>query len=88
MNPPSHVPPADEKSVMILLQSPALAYMRDLRRTLDTDPQYLAAHSDGVRSKVTEFLSNGGIYWDNDIFDREWERIVKEAVIRLRNIER
>ena len=80
--------PADEKTVMILLQMPALSYLRDLRKTLDADPRYLDTNAEGVRMKVTEFLSGGGVYWDKEIFDREWERIVREAVIRLRSVER
>ena len=80
--------PADEKTVMTLLKMPALSYIRDLRRTLDADPRYLSNNSEGVRTKVTEFLSSGGVYWDKEIFDREWERIVREAVIRLRSVER
>ncbi|MBI4427802.1 MAG: hypothetical protein HY562_01655 [Ignavibacteriales bacterium] len=80
--------PADEKTVMILLKMPALSYLRDLRKTLDANPQYLSVNADGVRTKVTELLLRGGVFWDEDIFDREWERVVREAVIRLRSIER
>lgn len=85
---PAFMNPADEKTVMVLLKMPALTYLRDLRKTLDTDPQYLTTNADRVRTKVTGFLSGGGVFWDDDIFDREWERVVKEAVIRLRSIER
>ena len=77
-----------DKIVMTLLKPPALGYIRELRRSLDKDPEHLTFHASSVGLKIRRFLSEGGIHWDDDIFDREWQGVVKKAIIYLGTVEK
>jgi len=79
---------ADERAVTALLKQPALSYMRDLRQTMDEDPNYLAFHDRSVSLKVQSFLSRQGIFWDTDVFEDQFPKLVIEAVARLKGIEK
>ncbi len=78
----------DERAVMALLRQPALSYIRDLRKTIDQDPNFLTFHDRSVSLKVQTFLSKQGIFWDDEVFERQFLKIVMEAVTRLRSFEK
>lgn len=83
----AHIEP-DEKAVMALLKPPALSYIRELRKTIDRDPNFLTFHDRSVSLKVQNFLSRQGIYWDEEIFERQFLKVVMEAVTRLKSFEK
>ena len=78
----------DERAVTALLKQPALSYIRDLRRTIDEDPNFLTFHDRSVSLKIQNFLSKQGIFWDDEVFERQFMKVVMEAVTRLRNVEK
>jgi hypothetical protein len=78
----------DERAVTALLKQPALSYIRDLRETIDQDPNFLAFHDRSVSVRVQNLLSRQGIFWDTDVFEDQFPRLVTEAVARLRIIEK
>jgi hypothetical protein len=78
----------DERAVMALLKQPALSYIRDLRRTIDQDPNFLTFHDRSVSLKIQNFLSKQGIFWDDEVFERQFLKVVMEAVTRLRSFEK
>lgn len=78
----------DERAVMALLKQPALSYIRDLRHTIDDDPNFLTFHDRSVSLKIQNFLSKQGIFWDDEVFERQFLRVVMEAVTRLRSFEK
>jgi len=50
-------PQAFENAVMSLMQKPALSYMRELRKNLDSDPDYLEKHKSEVMPQLDHWLS-------------------------------
>ena len=74
----------NEKVVMLLLKPPALPYTRELRKKLDKDPEFMKLHAHSVSIKMYQLLSKSGVFWDQEILERECENIVKEAVTRLK----
>lgn len=78
----------DERAVMALLKQPALSYIRDLRKTIDEDPNFLTFHDRSVGLKVQNLLSKQGIFWDDEVFERQFMKVVMEAVARLRSVEK
>ena len=78
----------DERAVSALLKQPALSYIRDLRRTVDEDPNFLTFHDRSVSLRIQNFLSKQGIFWDDEVFERQFMKVVMEALSRLRTIER
>jgi hypothetical protein len=77
----------DERAISALLKQPALSYMRDLRDTMDQDPNFLTFHDRSVSLKVQSLLSRQGIFWDTDVFERQFPKVVIEAVARLKEFE-
>ena len=77
----------DERAVTALLKPPAISYIRDLRRTMDEDPNFLTFHDRSVSLKIQDLLSKQGIYWDDEIFQKQFLRVVKEAIDRLKKSE-
>ena len=77
-----------DKVVVSLLKPPALGYVRELRRSLDKDPEYLMFHASSVGLNIRRYLAEVGVHWDDDIFQREWQDVVRKAVIYLRTIEK
>ncbi len=77
----------DERAVTALLKPPALSYLRDLRRTIDDDPNFLSFHDRSVSLKIQNLLSRQGIFWDDEVFERQFLRVVNEAIERLRRVE-
>lgn len=78
----------DERAVSALLKQPALSYIRDLRRTVDEDPNFLTFHDRSVSLRIQNFLSKQGIFWDDEVFELQFMKVVMEALSRLRTIER
>ncbi len=77
----------DERAVLALLKPPALSYIRDLRRTIEEDPNFLTFHDRSVSLKIQDLLSKQGIYWDDEIFEKQFLRVVTEAITRLKKTE-
>jgi hypothetical protein len=77
----------DERAVSALLKQPALSYIRDLRDTMEQDPNFLTFHDRSVSLKVQSLLSRQGIFWDTDVFEMQFPKVVIEAVARLRDTE-
>jgi hypothetical protein len=78
----------DERAVGALLKPPAISYIRDLSWTLEHDPNYLSFHDRSVSLKIQSLLSKQGIFWDDEIFERQFLKIVAAAVKRLRSLEK
>jgi hypothetical protein len=78
----------DEKAISALLRAPALSYIRELRQTIDQDPNFLAFHDRSVGLKVQSLLSKEGIFWDQEVFEKQFLKLVTEAVQRLRTSEK
>jgi hypothetical protein len=78
----------DERAVAALLKQPALSYIRDLRRTMDEDPNFLTFHDRSVSLKIQNFLSKQGIFWDDEVFEKQFMKVVIEAVSRIRSFEK
>jgi hypothetical protein len=77
-----------ENAVAALLKPPALLYIRGLRRTINQDPGDLAFHEQSVGLKIQSFLSKEGIFWDQEIFEKQFLDIVLEAIKRERTSEK
>ena len=77
----------NDNIVNLLLKPSALPYLREVRRQLDVDHEYLSHAPAAVGKKVHQILSQGGVIWDEEIFQREWKGVVKEAVMKLRTVE-
>jgi len=78
----------DERAVTTLLKQPALSYIRDLRQTIDQDPNFLAFHDRSVSVRIQNLLSRQGIFWDTDVFENQFPKLVAEALVRLRSFEK
>lgn len=78
----------DERAVTALLRPPAVSYIRDLRRTIDEDPNFLSFHDRSVSLKIQNLLSKQGIFWDDEVFEKQFLRVVMEAIERLRKSEK
>ncbi len=76
-----------EKAVSALLKPPAISYIRDLRDSIEQDPSYLTFHDRSVSVKVQNLLSRQGIFWDSDVFETQFPKVVIEAVARLSDKE-
>ncbi len=72
-----------EKAVSALLKPPAISYIRDLRDSIQQDPGYLTFYDRSVSLKVQNLLSRQGIFWDSDVFETQFPKVVIEAVARL-----
>lgn len=80
--------PTTENAVGVLLRAPALYFVRELRSKLDRDPKYLRSHKAEITPRLEELLLNGGIIWDRTIVERESISLLKDAINRLRRIEK
>ncbi len=78
----------DEKAVSALLKPPAISYIRDLRKTIDDDPNFLTFHDRSVSLRIQALLSKQGIFWDDEIFERQFLKVVTEAIERLKKTEK
>ena len=77
----------DERAVGALLKPPAISYIRDLSWTLEHDPNYLSFHDQSVGLRIQSLLSKQGIFWDDEIFQKQFLKIVTAAVKRVRNMD-
>ncbi len=84
---PARIEP-DAPAVSALLTPQSLPYLRELRRTIDQDPIYLAFHDKSVGLRVQNLLNKEGIVWNDDTFDKQFMSVVTEAIERLRSHER
>jgi len=89
-NPPFQ-PSAQElqsEKVMQLLKPPVLPYIRELRKLVNEDPQYLVFHSTSVTLRVKSLLAQQkeSERWSES--EREVLIWIKEAIVRLRSFEK
>jgi hypothetical protein len=50
---------------------------------VEHEPEYLGTHRDDVGNVIIGFLAGSGLQWHREIFDREWESILRDALRRL-----
>jgi hypothetical protein len=62
--------------------------IRDLRDTMEQDLNFLSFHDRSASVKVQTLLSRQGIFWDTDVFEMQFPKVVIEAVARLNDRER
>jgi len=77
-----------DKALIVLLSKPALDFIRDVRRKLDANPDYVDSNETELRKKVSSFLTDSGLLWDKPILERESIPLLKEAITHLRLIEK
>ncbi|MCX6142087.1 MAG: hypothetical protein NTZ35_02605 [Ignavibacteriales bacterium] len=77
-----------EKAVSVFFRRPGLDYARQLRSALDDDPEFLNAHRDAVTDGVKTLLRDAGIAWDDTVARDGATKLVWEAVVRLRCVEK
>ncbi len=75
-----------EQIVRQLLRPPGVQYLREVRRILEEDPDYLQFHSASVSAKLNEILARSAAH--EQVSEHNVAKIVREAVIRLRSVER
>lgn len=76
----------DERAVNALLKQPALSYIRDLQQTMEQDPNFLAFHDRSVSVRIQSLLSRQGIFWDTEIFEDQFPKLIDEAVRRVKKL--
>ena len=74
---------ARQKAALSLLKPPAVRYVRSLKKSLEQDPGYLEAHRQDIGNIIIGFLAGSGFQWHRNIFEREWQEILQEALTRL-----
>jgi hypothetical protein len=77
-----------ENAVNALLKQPALSYTRGLRRSIEEYPNFMTFYGQSVGLEVHNILTNEGICWDDDVFEKEFLKVVMEAITRLRSKEK
>ena len=77
-----------EKAVSVFFRRPGLDYARQLRSALDEDPNFLNAHREVVTDGVKTLLRDAGISWDDTVVRDSAPKLVWEAVVRLRGVEK
>jgi hypothetical protein len=77
-----------ETAVSVFFRPPGLDYARQLRSALDDDPNFLNAHRDVVTDGVKTLLRDAGISWDDTVVRDSATKLVWEAVVRLRGVEK
>jgi hypothetical protein len=82
-----HIEP-NERAVAALLKPPAISYIRDLSQSIEQDPGFLAFHDRSVSLRIQTLLSKQGIFWDDEIFEQQFLKVVMGAVTRLRSLEK
>ena len=75
----------DEKAVMALLTPPALSYITELGQLIERDPLFLTFHDGSVGLKIQSLLSRQGIYWGEEVFERQFLNLVTEAIARSKS---
>lgn len=76
-----------ESIIRQLLRPPGLQYIREMSKTLDRDPEYLQFHSASVTIQIEEILSKDNRRYP-PITEAMVPKIVREAVVRLRSVEK
>ena len=75
-----------ESIIRQLLQPSGVRYLKEVSRILEEDPDYLQFHSASVSMKVNELLARAS--HPGQVSEHNVAKIVREAVIRLRSVER
>lgn len=75
-----------ERVVRQLIQPLGVQYLKEVGKILERDPDYLQFHSASVSMRVNEILSRTGS--PEVVTDRNVASILREAVLRLRSVER
>jgi len=78
----------NEEKVLQLLRPPALAYIRELSRITQKDPEYLTYHSASITLRVRTLISHQGSKDPRNVTDHEILGTVRKAIVRLRSFER
>ncbi len=73
----------DERAVTAMLGKEGIPFLKKLVKQVKRDPEFLNSQGTRVSREVEKILSHGGIHWHREIFEREWQEIVKEAMARL-----
>lgn len=81
-------PTPSERAVSALLKPPAISYIRDLRTNVEHDPSFLTFYDRSVSIKIQSFLSKQGIFWEPDIFEKRFMKLVCEAIDRVKKEEK
>ena len=74
-----------EKAIEHLLKPPAIQYVRTLKKLTQKDPDYVNSNRVDVGNIIHGFLTGAGFLWHEDIFEKEWPDILREALARLGN---
>jgi hypothetical protein len=77
-----------EEAIGVFFRQPGLDYTRHMREALDDDPEYLNAHRDHITNGVKTLLRDAGISWDDTVMKGSATKLVWEAVVRLRGVEK
>jgi hypothetical protein len=72
-----------EKAIEHLLKPPAIKYVRTLKELTKKDPDYVNSNRVDVGNIIRGFLAGAGFLWHEDIFEKEWPDILREALARL-----
>ncbi|MEP0823688.1 MAG: hypothetical protein HRF44_12650 [Ignavibacterium sp.] len=74
-----------EETVRFLLRPPGLQYIRELKDTLERDPDYLQFHAGSVAVRINELLarSRSGM---SGVSENNVEGIVREAIRKSRPV--
>jgi hypothetical protein len=78
----------NERAVSSLLKPTSLPYLRELKKEVERDPQFLTSHQGSIEENIQSFFYKEGIFWDEEVLHREWKDVVLEALIRLKTTER
>lgn len=75
-----------ESIIRQLLQPSGVRYLKEVSRILEKDPDYLQFHAASVSMKVNQLLA--GSASAGHVSEHNVAKIVREAVVRLRSVER
>lgn len=78
----------NDKALIVLLSKPALDFVKEVRRKVDSDPAYIDSHEKELRKNVSSLLLDSGLLWDLPILERESIPLLKDALTHLRLIEK
>ena len=77
----------NERAVNTLLKPTSLPFLRELKKEVDKDPQFLSSHQRTLEKDIQSFFFREGIFWDEEVLHREWQDVVLAALIRLKTSE-
>ena len=77
-----------ETALTVFFRRPALDFSRNLRSSLDKDPEYLTDHASDIFPRVRQLLNEAGAPLNDSKYEDQMKYVVREIVIRLRTIEK